>query len=83
MVLGIYARALREFAGLLPEGEGDEINAIASSLEREAGKEQRDQSWVKSLIDRAKALLGKSTELKNLAEVTRLGLDVYNSAQDG
>jgi hypothetical protein len=82
-VLGIYARALRELAGLLPEGEGEELTEVASSLEREAGKDQRDQGWVKSLIERAKGLLGSTTELKNLAEVTRLGLDVYNSAHSG
>lgn len=82
-VLGVYAQALREFAGLLPEGAGGEIIDVASSLEREAAKEQRDEGWVKSLIERAKALLGSTTELKNLAEVTRLGLDVYNSAHGG
>lgn len=82
-VLNVYARALREFAALLPEGHGEELADVASSLEREAGKGQPDEGWVRSLLDRAKSLLGGTTELKNLAEVTRLGLEVYNTAHGG
>jgi hypothetical protein len=82
-VLGVFAQALKEFAGLLPEGQRAEFYEVASSLEREAGKDEPDQGWVKSLIERAKGLLGKTTELKNLAEVTRVGLDVYNTAHGG
>lgn len=82
-VLGVYAKALREFAALLATDQREELVEVASSLEREAGKNQPDQGWVRSLIDRAKGVLGRTTELKNLAEVTRLGLDVYNTAHGG
>ena len=82
-VLNVYAQALREFAGLLPADQQGEFNDLASSLEKEAAKDEPDEGWVKSLMDRAKGLLGKTTELTNLAQVTRLGLEVYNSANGG
>lgn len=83
-VLEVYARGLREFASLLSQGgERDDLEQVASSLEREAAKPEPDQGWTRSLIDRARSLLGSTKELNNLAQVTRLGLEVYNTAHGG
>jgi hypothetical protein len=82
-VLGVFANALREFAGLLPEDQREEFYDVATSLEREAAKDEPDKGWIKSLLERGRGLLGRSDDFKNLAEVARVGLDVYNSTLGG
>ncbi len=82
-VLGVFANALREFAGLLPEDQREEFYDVATSLEREAAKDEPDKGWIKSLLERGKGLLGRSDDFKNLAEAARVGLDVYNSTLGG
>lgn len=81
-VLAIYAQALREFASLMSDPEGaTELNSVADSLDRESSKADPDKTWIKSLLQRAGAMLGRTQELKNLAELTRVGLEVYNATQ--
>jgi hypothetical protein len=78
-VLLVFAHALREIAevvGLAPEQASD-ITAVASQIEAEANKDDPDQGWIKGLLSRAKALLGKAEQAKNLAQLASLAVDLY------
>ncbi|WP_433311020.1 hypothetical protein ACQP0U_24005 [Micromonospora sp. CA-269861] len=77
--LAIFAKALREFGQLLPPEQQPEYEEVATALEREAAKTEPNKSWVQGLIGRAKDLLeGAPENLHNLAQVTKVVLDIYN-----
>ncbi|MFG1892653.1 hypothetical protein ACGFIP_01340 [Micromonospora zamorensis] len=77
--LAIFAKALREFGQLLPPEQQPEYEEVATALEREAAKAEPNKSWVQGLIGRAKDLLeGAPENLHNLAQVTKVVLDIYN-----
>ncbi|WCN80019.1 hypothetical protein [Micromonospora sp. LH3U1] len=77
--LAIFAKALREFGQLLPPEQQPEYEEVATALEREAAKAAPNKSWVQGLIGRAKDLLeGAPENLHNLAQVTKVVLDIYN-----
>ncbi|MFF0122936.1 hypothetical protein ACFYP0_12090 [Micromonospora arida] len=77
--LAIFAKALREFGQLLPAEQQPEYEEVAAALEREATKDQPNKGWVRALLDRATGLLeGAPQDLHNLAQVAKVGFDIYN-----
>jgi hypothetical protein len=75
-VLMAFAQALREFAEVAGSEEA-EYNQLADMLEAEAKKDDRDEGWVRSLLERARNLLGKADKFKSLAQLIGIGFQVY------
>ncbi|WP_434742722.1 hypothetical protein [Micromonospora sp. SH-82] len=77
-MLAVFAEALREFGRLVPEDQQRRYEMVASELEQEAAKEQPDRGWVRSLLERGKNLLvGAPANLQHLAQVAKIGFDLY------
>jgi hypothetical protein len=76
-VLGVFAQALRDFASLGPDNAADYVK-VAEGLEQEAAKEDRDEGWVKALLNRANALLARADKFKSLAQLLIVGFQMYN-----
>ncbi|MFG3699235.1 hypothetical protein ACGF5C_15145 [Micromonospora sp. NPDC047620] len=77
-VLVVFAEALREFGRLLPEDQQPQYEMVASELEREAAKDEPNKGWVRSLLGRGRDLLeGAPANLQHLAQVTKIGFDLY------
>ncbi|MBQ1021549.1 hypothetical protein KBX71_27235 [Micromonospora sp. D93] len=77
-VLTVFAEALREFARLLPDDQQPQYETVAAELEREAAKDEPDKGWVRSLLARGKGLLeGAPEDLQHLAQVAKIGFDLY------
>jgi hypothetical protein len=81
-VLSVFAQALRDFATLGPDNAADYVK-VAEDLEQEAAKEDRDESWVKALLNRATNLLAKADKFKSLAQLLIVGFQMYNLSHGG
>jgi hypothetical protein len=75
-VLSVFAQALRDFASLGPDNAADYLK-VAEELEQEAAKEDRDEGWVKSLLNRANNLLAKADKFKSLAQLVIVAFQTY------